>query len=700
MNAFLKNSPLNQPVINLLGVGAALAGKLNDLGVYRIFDLLMHFPRDYEDKSHIIPIANVVDGVSCLVSGVITEVKKGSSGFSAYLTDNSATLELKFFHTSSKTRETLTTGAYITAFGEIKINQYGTQIIHPEYFITGTQKLNEGLVPIYPAVKGLNQNKIRQLVSLALSAASGGNFVHLDDEVLTRANLPLTGDLLQALYTIHFPKPLANIQEQMLMINALKSKQHLAYQRVIIEELTAHQLAFLSQRKQLQHHQAPICSKKSLLADALIDGLPFALTDAQKRVIDEVVLDISCHKPMLRLVQGDVGAGKTLVAAICACHALDAGLQVALMAPTEILAEQHLLNFKQWFEPFGVGVGCLLGKQSAKERQMQLDAINQKHVQIIIGTHALFSDEVNFANLGLVIIDEQHRFGVEQRLKLMNKAADEIIPHQLAMTATPIPRTLAMSLYGDMDVSVIDELPANRTPITTAIINRDRRDEVIKRVQVNCKQGKQAYWVCPLIEESTGRDIQSAELLYQELQSRLDILVGLVHGKMKAAEKQAVMQAFKQGDISLLVATTVIEVGVDVPNASLMIIENAERLGLSQLHQLRGRVGRGAVQSFCVLLAQIPLPVVSMQRLNILKENLDGFIIAQKDLQLRGAGELLGKKQTGEMNYYAADLVRDELLFNQAKTIAEHLIHQSDKQTLITAMLNLWLPENKSYSHA
>ena len=698
MNTYSRN-PLNQPVTNLLGVGAALATKLNNLGIYRIFDLLMHFPRDYEDKSHIVPIASVIDGVCCLVSGTITELKTGANGLSAYLNDNTAKLELKFFHTSSKTRETMKVGANITAFGEIKINQYGTQIIHPDYFITGTQKLDEGLVPVYPSVKGLHQNKIRQLISLALSAAAGV-FSHLNDDEFKQVKLPFQGDLMQALYAIHFPKPLANLQEQLVMINQLKNRQHQACQRIIVEEFTAHQLAFLLRRNSLQHHKAPICSKKSLLADALIDNLAFGLTNAQKRVIDDVVRDITNDKPMLRLVQGDVGAGKTLVAAICACHAIDAGLQVVLMAPTEILAEQHLLNFKQWFEPFGVGVGCLLGKQSVKERQAQMDAIDQKQVQIIIGTHALFSDGVSFSNLGLVIIDEQHRFGVEQRLKLMGKSASDIIPHQLAMTATPIPRTLAMSLYGDMDVSVIDELPANRTPITTAIINRDRRNDVIERVWVNCKQGKQAYWVCPLVEESLGRDIQSAELLYQELKNRLDISVGLVHGKMKAAEKQAVMQAFKQGDISLLVATTVIEVGVDVPNASLMIIESAERLGLSQLHQLRGRVGRGATQSFCVLLAQMPLPPISMQRLNILKENLDGFVIAQKDLQLRGAGELLGKKQTGDMHYYLADLVRDDVLLDQAKIIAQNLIHQTDKQPLIEAILSLWLPENKSYSHA
>ena len=428
-------------------------------------------------------------------------------------------------------------------------------------------------------------------------------------------------------------------------------------------------------------------------------GLPFELTAAQKkRVIDEAVSDMATSRPMLRLIQGDVGAGKTLVAAMTACYALDSGWQVAVMAPTEILAEQHLINFQKWFEPLGIGVGWLAGKQTAKERTAALDAIRKKS-----GANCgwypctVFRYGCFFAKLGLVIIDEQHRFGVEQRLRLTNKGVSGGAPHQLAMTATPIPRTLAMSMYGDMDVSIIDELPPKRTPITTVTINRDRRDEVIERIQNNCQAGKQAYWVCPLVEESSALDVQSAQLTYEDLSDRLDIRTGLIHGKMKAADKQAVMQAFKAGDIDLLIATTVIEVGVDVPNASLMVIENAERLGLSQLHQLRGRVGRGSAKSFCVLLYQLPLSPTGIERLNVLKDSTDGFVIAQKDLELRGAGELLGKRQTGDMGYYLADIVRDEALLEAAGDIACQLIKTSDKLPTALAIMNTWLPESKDY---
>ena len=403
---------------------------------------------------------------------------------------------------------------------------------------------------------------------------------------------------------------------------------------------------------------------------------------------------------MLRLIQGDVGAGKTLVAALTACYALDSGWQVAVMAPTEILAEQHFINFQKWFESLGVGVGFLVGKQSAKERAVMLERIVDNEVQIVVGTHALFQDGVVFAKLGLAIIDEQHRFGVEQRLRLANKGVANSTPHQLAMTATPIPRTLAMSMYGDMDVSVIDELPPNRTPITTVTVSRDRRDEVIERIRVNCKDGKQAYWVCPLVEESSVLDAQSAELLYEDLCDRLDIRIGLVHGKMKPNDKQAVMNEFKLGNIDLLVATTVIEVGVDVPNASLMVIENAERLGLSQLHQLRGRVGRGSAKSFCVLLYQTPLSPTGIERLNVLRDSKDGFVIAQKDLELRGAGELLGKRQTGDMGYYLADIVRDEVLLTAAQSIAHKLIESPDRQALAHQIVNTWLPDTKEYVNA
>lgn len=702
MSATSHHTP-NLPITALAGVGQALANKLAELNIYRIFDLLMHLPRDYEDRSRIVPMRELFDGQACLVAGVITDVANTRGRLSVCLDDGTAQVSLQFFKTYPALLQTMTVGANLTAFGEIKISRYGVQMAHPEYWITGTRPAQSGLVPIYPTSKGLHQNKIRQLIRMALSAVQGGRITCLSDEDFLGAGVavPAMGqDLLLALMSIHLPDPTADIMSQTALLMGLNDRTHVACQRLIIEELTAHQLVFLHRKQNLHAHKAPICQQVSPLANQLIENLPFNLTHAQRRVTSEIIADISRSTPMLRLVQGDVGAGKTLVAGLVACHAIDGGWQVALMAPTEILAEQHFMNFKKWFEPLGVGVGFLAGKQTAKERALSVQAMADNEVQIVVGTHALFSEGVAFAKLGLVIIDEQHRFGVEQRLKLMDKGASHTTPHQLAMTATPIPRTLAMSLYGDMDVSVIDELPPNRTPITTVTINRDRRDEVIERIFINCKAGKQAYWVCPLVEEGGASDIQSAELLYEDLCERLDITVGLVHGKMKPADKQAVMADFKHGNISLLIATTVIEVGVDVPNASLMVIENAERLGLSQLHQLRGRVGRGSAKSFCVLLYQMPLSPTGIERLNVLRDSTDGFVIAQKDLQLRGAGELLGKRQTGDMGYYLADVVRDERLLDHAKAIAHTLMNDPTKQELTRQMMALWLSDTKDYVHA
>ena len=699
-------SPATLPITALSGVGTALAIKLAELDIYRVFDLLMHLPKDYEDRSRTVPMGQFCDGMACMTTGTITDVQKTRGGLSVLLTDGTGVLELRFFKTYPMLLQIMTVGVNLTVFGEVKISRYGTQMAHPEYFITGTRSFETGLLPIYPTVKGLQQNKLRQLVKMALSAVAGeplsglGGLSGLSDELLAQAGIIGTGNLWSALSAIHTPQQTSTAHEQLALLNQLKDRTHPACHRLILEELTAHQLVFLYRKQNLYQHKTPKCQDKSPLADKLQANLPFTLTRAQNRVIADVVANMASSKPMLRLVQGDVGAGKTLVAGVAACHAIDSGWQVALMAPTEILAEQHFINFKNWLEPLGVGVGFLVGKQSVKERNAMLGAIGDNEVQVVVGTHALFSEGVNFAKLGLVIIDEQHRFGVDQRLKLMDKGVAHSTPHQLAMTATPIPRTLAMSVYGDMDVSVIDELPPNRTPVTTATINRDRRDEVIERIRVSCKAGKQAYWVCPLVEESETLDAQSAELFYQELCEHLDIRVGLVHGKMKPADKQAVMQSFKDGQLDLLVATTVIEVGVDVPNASLMVIENAERLGLSQLHQLRGRVGRGSERSFCILLYQLPLSPTGIERLNILRDSSDGFVIAQKDLEIRGAGELLGRRQTGDMGYYLADIVRDESLLLTAKQLANTLIKSPDNKALSLAMIEMWLPNSKDYVNA
>ncbi|AWY21728.1 ATP-dependent DNA helicase RecG [Moraxella bovis] len=690
-------APTQYPITALAGVGQPLAKKLAELDIHRIFDLLMHLPRNYEDRSRTVPMNTVENGQVCMIAGVITDVASNKGRLSVCLEDSTGMVVLQFFKTYPTLLQTMTVGANITAFGEIKVSRYGVQMAHPEYHITGTKTFESGLLPIYPTVKGLHQNKLRQLVRMAINAVRETPLTCLSDDDFNSVGVSVQGDLLSALTAIHLPDPQADIFSQTALLTGLKDRTHPACQRLIIEELTAHQLVFLYRKQNLHAHKAPFCQRVSPLADRLVASLPFHPTNAQQRVVSEIVADLATSTPMLRLVQGDVGAGKTLVAGLSACHAIDSGWQVAIMAPTEILAEQHLINFKKWFEPMGVGVGWLAGKQTAKERNTSLGAIINNDVQIVVGTHALFQDGVAFAKLGLVIIDEQHRFGVEQRLKLVSKGVANSTPHQLAMTATPIPRTLAMSMYGDMDVSVIDELPPNRTPITTVTINRDRRDEVIERIRINCKNGKQAYWVCPLVEESTALDAQSAELLYEDLCERLDIRIGLVHGKMKAGDKQAVMNDFKQGDIDLLVATTVIEVGVDVPNASLMVIENAERLGLSQLHQLRGRVGRGLEKSFCVLLYQMPLSPTGIERLNILRDSTDGFVIAQKDLELRGAGELLGKRQTGDMGYYLADIVRDESLLHIAQNLANHLINQPNKTALTQAMIGLWLKESGEF---
>lgn len=701
-----KNLTANLPITALAGVGVVVADKLSELGITRLFDLVMHLPRGFEDKSRIIPLSDVVHGSVCLVQGYIVSAEK-KNGLNVVIEDGTGRLSIKFFKSWKALEEAMMVGEQVTFFGEIKVSRFGVQMAHPEYYV-GKFQLEQGLLPIYPSVKGLHQNKIRQLIRLALQTLSHGGLYGLPNDLLlsvvpSHYHYLLSNDhnpLLSALYALHLPSANADIFAQTALLEQIKGRTHPACQRLILEELVAHQLVFMYRKKNLHRHKAPICAKTSPLAEQLLVNLSFSPTCAQQRVVSEIVNDLTKSNPMLRLVQGDVGAGKTLVAGLSACHALDGGWQVAIMAPTEILAEQHYLNFKNWFEPLGIGVGKLLGKQTQKERNQNLIGLINNDIQIAVGTHALFSDGVSFAKLGLVIIDEQHRFGVEQRLKLANKGIAGATPHQLAMTATPIPRTLAMSMYGDMDLSIIDELPPGRTPITTVMVNRNRREEVLSRILVNCQAGKQAYWVCPLVEESETLDAQSAELMYQEICEQLPLQVGLIHGKMKASDKQATMIAFKEGRLDLLVATTVIEVGVDVPNASLMVIENAERLGLSQLHQLRGRVGRGTEQSFCVLMYQSPLSEVGIERLMVLRDSTDGFVIAKKDLELRGAGELLGKRQTGDMGYYVADIVRDEELLGIANLLAEHLMTMPNHQALGELMMGLWLRQAREYVNA
>ena len=762
-------SALDMPVTALAGVGSKVAEQLAQLGIVRIFDLLLHLPRDYEDRSRLVSIADVGHGQAALITGRVVHVDVKRSGMTVIVDDDTDTISLRFFKVYRGLAQTMSLGTQLQLFGEVKVSRYGKQMHHPEYqIITDSSAMtNTGLQPIYPSVKGLHQNKLRTLIKLALQTVRSQGLpmtLFTNEDFAVVADLPLvpfeppkksvieayesedifstlarsvpdntTGNsvnkaqpavydatydamnhnldtmaannvytltIFEALVLLHTPPTYTDAGRQYQLLTQLSARTHAACQRLIIEELTAHQLSLLYRRQQLHQHKAPKCATKSPLADQLFAALPFDLTGAQQRVMKDITADMATSIPMLRLVQGDVGAGKTLVAAGAAGYALDSGWQVAVMAPTEILAEQHLVNFKQWFEPLGVGVGWLAGKQTAKQRREALVAVAENTVQVVVGTHALFQEQVQFAKLGLVIIDEQHRFGVEQRMALTSKGVANSTPHQLIMTATPIPRTLAMSVYGDMDTSIIDELPPGRTPITTVTIDRNRRDEVIERIAINCEAGRQAYWVCSLVEESSVLDAQAAEATYEDLNERLNIRIGLVHGKMKSVDKQAIMQAFKSGNLDLLIATTVIEVGVDVPNASLMVIENAERLGLSQLHQLRGRVGRGSTKSYCVLLYQKPLSETGTERLNVLRDSTDGFVIAQKDLELRGPGELLGKRQTGNVGYYLADLIRDEQLFAIAQRLAKHLIADPTRKADVSQLIHRWMPEASRYTNA
>ncbi len=677
-------------VHQLQGVGNAAAALLEKLNIFNTDDLLFHLPRDYEDRSTIIPMNQLSVGRSYLLEGIVKGVdfppgKRKS--MAVLLDDDFGKVTLRFYHIYKGITDRCKLGNRLRIFGEVRVGARGLEMYHPELqVITEDTPLPQTqLTAIYSATEGLTQPKIRAYIQQALAQYSD----HLPE--LLPAKFSNGYALKQALEYIHHPPVNANMLQ-------LAQGSHPAQQRLIFEELVAHQISLLTRRAFIQQVEAPSFAPSQTYAKQLLASLTFEMTGAQKRVSREIVQDLKSNKPMLRLVQGDVGAGKTLVAGVAACHALEEGWQVALMAPTEILAEQHYLNFKRWFEPLGLNVAWLSGKQKGKARAAAEQVIRDGSAHLVIGTHALFQENVEFAKLGLVIIDEQHRFGVDQRLALRNKGLDGMSPHQLVMTATPIPRTLAMSAYGDLDTSVIDELPPGRTPIQTVTIPLDRREEVLQRIASNCAEGKQAYWVCTLVEQSETLDAQAAEATFAEIRERFPALnIGLVHGKMKADEKQAVMQQFKNNELQLLIATTVIEVGVDVPNASIMVIENAERLGLSQLHQLRGRVGRGAKASFCALLYKHPLSQNGQERLRIMRETNDGFMIAEKDLELRGPGELLGTKQTGDMNFRVAKLERDDHLLNQAHYVAQQMLKDYPDQA--EALLQRWLPEAPRYAY-
>ncbi len=683
------------PAATLPGVGPALAETLRKLGIERVQDLWFHLPLRYEDRTRITPIRDLVAGESAQVEGVVEAVETGfryRPQLRVAITDASReTLVLRFFHFRRQQAQQFAPGLRLRCYGAVRHGQHGLEMVHPQYrALRGEVPVEATLTPIYPVTEGLGQQRLRGVIDKALARLPGEAAL----ELVPRELIEPLGlmPLRDALLGVHRPPPDADVA-------ALLAGRHPAQQRLAFEELLAHHISLKRLRASMRRHRAPALPGDAGLRQRFLDALPFALTRAQARVAREAAKDLAKRVPMLRLVQGDVGSGKTVVAALAALHAIANGRQTALMAPTELLAEQHLHSFRAWFEPLGVEVVWLAGKVTGRARAAALAKL-AAGAPVAIGTHALMQEGVEFQRLGLTIVDEQHRFGVQQRMDLRDKGAGSgEVPHQLVLTATPIPRTLAMSAYADLDVSTLDELPPGRTPVRTVAIANTRRGEVTERIRVACAEGRQAYWVCTLIEDSDLLQAQAAEVAYAQLCTALPgLAIGLVHGRMKTRDKQAAMEAFKQGRTALLVATTVIEVGVDVPNASLMVIENAERLGLAQLHQLRGRVGRGSVASTCVLLYQSPLSGLARQRLETLRQTNDGFVIAEQDLRLRGPGELLGTRQTGEMGFRVADIVRDAALMPAVQRVGTALLRQ--QPVLARRLTERWIGAAARFAQA
>ncbi|WP_425601621.1 ATP-dependent DNA helicase RecG [Dyella silvae] len=687
------------PVSVLPGVGPALAESLARLGLERVQDLWFHLPLRYEDKTRITAIADLRPGDRVQVEGVIDAVERGfryRPQLKVAISDESQqTLLLRFFHFNRSQSEQLRPGTRLLCYGEVRQGGHGLEMVHPQYRrLSGDEPVavDELLTPVYPTTEGLGQKRLAGVIAKALALLPPEAQLELIPPALCKEH-GLTS-LRDALLYVHRPPPDAHLGQ-------LTAGRHPAQQRLAFEELLTQHLSLKRMRAAVRRRHAPSLRGTGELRKRLLASLPFGLTGAQQRVTAEIAGDIAQSQPMLRLVQGDVGSGKTIVAALAALAAVESGHQVALMAPTELLAEQHLHHFRHWLTPLGLEVAWLAGKVTGKARQQALQRV-AAGAHVVIGTHALMQEGVAFAQLGLVIVDEQHRFGVQQRLALRDKGADHesgLVPHQLVLTATPIPRTLAMSAYADLDVSAIDELPPGRTPVQTIAISNARRFDVIERIHAACLEGRQVYWVCTLIEESEQLRAQAAEVAHAELSAALaDCRIGLIHGRMKPREKQVVMDAFKAGELSVLVATTVIEVGVDVPNASLMVIENSERLGLAQLHQLRGRVGRGAIASNCVLLYQPPLGQLARERLQVMRETNDGFRIAEKDLELRGPGEVLGTRQTGQLSFRIADLARDAHLLPAVQEVGAHLMAHHPQQT--EQLVARWIGGADRYAHA
>lgn len=693
-----RHSSLDQmPVTQLKGVGPGIAAKLEKLSIFTIQDVLFHLPFRYQDRTRITPIGAATQGTEVVIEGIIAAsdvVMARRRSLLCILQDGTGSIRMRFFHFSNAQKRSLASGARIRCFGEVRRGTAGLELYHPEYKVLQQGEdtpLQQSLTAIYPATTGVNQFRLRSMVGQALALMNQGRLLR-DLLPRTISYLDHFPNLVEAICYVHSPPTEAPLEQ-------LLAGRHRSQQRLAFEELLAHHLSLRRMRQLVNQQAAYSLAPVAALVARFVTSLPFELTTAQQRVGREIAKDMCVPQPMLRLIQGDVGSGKTVVAAMAAIHAHENGLQTAIMAPTEILAQQHLLNFTEWLDPLQLTTAWLSGKVKGEKRQQQLKQIRSGAAHVIIGTHALFQESVEFSKLGLIIIDEQHRFGVYQRLALREKATvDGIYPHQLILTATPIPRTLAMSAYADLDCSIIDELPPGRKPVSTSVIPDDRREEVIARVQHACNEGRQAYWVCTMIDESEVLQCRAAEATAQQLTDALpDLSIELIHGRVAARNKADIMARFKLGKIDLLVATTVIEVGVDVPNASLMIIENPERLGLAQLHQLRGRVGRGSIDSHCLLMYHPPLSATGKQRLGVLRETTDGFKIAEEDLLIRGPGELLGTRQTGAIQFKVADLVRDSEMLSPVKEAAEQILTgHSDR---VDAIISRWLVRSEQFGN-
>ena len=684
-------------LLSLKGVGPKVAEKLQRLDIHNQEDLFFHLPLRYQDRSHIYPIGSLRAGMECQITGEVqlSEIKYGRGRMLlTRLSDGTGFITLRFFHFSNAQKTQLKRGAKLLCYGEVRRGKVGFEMAHPEYqFLKENEEpvLDENLSPIYPTTEGVHQLTLRNIMSQVIAKLKKDELTLpslIPAELLKKHHWPT---VKEALLYIHNP-PVDTLLEE------ISDGKHPAQQSLIVEELLAHHLSLRQLRVAMQKEKAPALIKKTNLINQFLSALPFKLTGAQEKVVQDINFDLEKNYSMQRLVQGDVGSGKTVVAALAMLKAIESGYQAAIMAPTELLAEQHFQNFKNWLEPLGINVVWLSGKLKVAAKREAIEKIGSVEGQVVVGTHALFQEGVEFFKLGLIVVDEQHRFGVHQRLALREKGNEQDgRPHQLIMTATPIPRTLAMTAYADLDCSVIDELPPGRIPVETVVIPESKRDAIVQRVEQACSEGRQIYWVCTLIEESESLQAQAAEDTANKLAEALtQVRVALVHGRMKAEQKEKVMSEFKAGEVDLLVATTVIEVGVDVPNASLMIIENAERLGLAQLHQLRGRVGRGSQESACVLMYHGTLSDTARERLAVMRETNDGFEIARKDLELRGPGEVLGTKQTGMMQMRIADLQRDQELIPPVAEMADQIFqHYPDA---VEPLIKRWIGQATKYA--